>query len=68
MREVVVVSYARTGLAKSARGGFNITHGAALTGHALANTAGDGQPACDGFIVKPCGPDTMLEEVRRVLK
>jgi acetyl-CoA C-acetyltransferase len=35
MREVVVVSYARTGLAKSARGGFNITHGAALTGHAL---------------------------------
>jgi acetyl-CoA C-acetyltransferase len=35
MREVVVVSYARTGLAKSVRGGFNITHGAALTGHAL---------------------------------
>jgi acetyl-CoA C-acetyltransferase len=35
MREVVVVSYARTGLAKSQRGGFNITHGAALTGHVL---------------------------------
>ena len=35
MREVVVVSYARTGLAKSQRGGFNMTHGAALTGHAL---------------------------------
>ncbi len=35
MREVVVVSYARTGLAKSARGGFNITHGAAMTGHAI---------------------------------
>jgi len=35
MREVVVVSYARTGLAKSVRGGFNITHGAALTGHAI---------------------------------
>ena len=25
MREAVVVSYARTGLAKSGRGGFNIT-------------------------------------------
>jgi acetyl-CoA C-acetyltransferase len=35
MREVVLVSYARTGLAKSARGGFNITHGAALAGHAI---------------------------------
>jgi acetyl-CoA C-acetyltransferase len=35
MRDVVIVSYARTGLAKSARGGFNITHGAAMTGHAL---------------------------------
>src|SRR5438270_350873 len=35
MREAVIVSYARTGLAKSVRGGFNITHGAALTGHAL---------------------------------
>ena len=35
MREVVLVSYARTGLAKSVRGGFNITHGAALTGHAI---------------------------------
>jgi acetyl-CoA C-acetyltransferase len=35
MREVVLVSYARTGLAKAARGGFNITHGAALTGHVI---------------------------------
>src|SRR4051794_19933970 len=35
MREAVVVSYARTGLAKSVRGGFNITHGAALTGHCI---------------------------------
>ena len=35
MRDVVLVSYARTGLAKSARGGFNITHGAALAGHAI---------------------------------
>jgi acetyl-CoA C-acetyltransferase len=35
MREAVIVSTARTGLAKSARGGFNQTHGAALGGHAI---------------------------------
>ena len=35
MAEAVVVSYARTGLAKSMRGGFNATHGAAMGGHAV---------------------------------
>ena len=35
MREAVIVSTARTGLAKSARGGFNITHGAVMAGHAI---------------------------------
>ncbi len=35
MREAVIVSTARTGLAKSIRGGFNNTHGAAMTGHAI---------------------------------
>jgi acetyl-CoA C-acetyltransferase len=35
MRRAVVVSYARTGLAKSGRGGFNDTHGAALAGHCI---------------------------------
>lgn len=35
MRSAVVVSYARTGLAKSVRGGFNITHGATMAGHAI---------------------------------
>ncbi len=35
MREAVVVSTARTGLAKSFRGGFNNTHGAAMAGHAV---------------------------------
>jgi acetyl-CoA C-acetyltransferase len=34
-REAVIVSTARTGLAKSGRGGFNITHGAAMGGHAV---------------------------------
>ncbi|HSC17708.1 MAG TPA: acetyl-CoA C-acyltransferase [Rhizomicrobium sp.] len=35
MREAVIVSTARTGLAKSARGGFNMTHGAVMAGHAI---------------------------------
>src|ERR1700710_3161592 len=35
MREAVVVSYARTGLAKSARGGFNITPAMPMPAHAI---------------------------------
>jgi acetyl-CoA C-acetyltransferase len=35
MREAVIVSTARTGLAKSLRGGFNMTHGATMGGHAI---------------------------------
>jgi acetyl-CoA C-acetyltransferase len=35
MKEAVIVSTARTGLAKSVRGGFNMTHGAAMGGHAI---------------------------------
>ena len=35
MREAVIVSTARTGLAKSMRGGFNMTHGAVMGGHAI---------------------------------
>jgi acetyl-CoA C-acetyltransferase len=35
MTEAVIVSTARTGLAKSARGGFNNTHGAVMGGHAI---------------------------------
>jgi acetyl-CoA C-acetyltransferase len=35
MRQAVIVSTARTGLAKSARGGFNDTHGAVLGGHVV---------------------------------
>jgi len=34
-RSAVIVSTARTGLAKSIRGGFNMTHGAAMAGHAI---------------------------------
>ncbi len=35
MKEAVIVSTARTGLAKSVRGGFNMTHGAVMGGHAI---------------------------------
>jgi acetyl-CoA C-acetyltransferase len=35
MREAVIVSTARTGMAKSVRGGFNMTHGATMGGHAV---------------------------------
>src|SRR6201996_9317416 len=35
MRQAVIVSTARTGLAKSVRGGFNQTHGAEMGGHAV---------------------------------
>ena len=35
MREAVIVSYARTGLAKSARGGFNITPTVSIAAHAV---------------------------------
>jgi acetyl-CoA C-acetyltransferase len=35
MREAVIVSYARTGLAKSARGGFNNTPNMTMLGHAI---------------------------------
>ena len=37
-KEAVIVSAARTGLAKSGRGGFNMTHGAAIAGHAVKHS------------------------------
>jgi acetyl-CoA C-acetyltransferase len=38
-REAVIVSYARTGLAKSARGGFNITPTMSIAAHAVKHAA-----------------------------
>jgi acetyl-CoA C-acetyltransferase len=35
MRHAVIASYARTGLAKAARGGFNITPAMSMAGHAI---------------------------------
>jgi acetyl-CoA C-acetyltransferase len=39
MKEAVIVSTARTPLAKSWRGAFNITHGATLGAHAVVHAA-----------------------------
>jgi acetyl-CoA acetyltransferase len=36
MREAVIVSTARTGLAKSWRGALNMTHGATMGGHVVS--------------------------------
>ena len=38
MREAVIVSTARTGLAKSHRGGFNNTGSVAMAGHAIEHS------------------------------
>ena len=57
MREAVIVSTARTGLAKSHRGGFNNTGGAAMAGHAVKHSierAGI-EPAEVDEVVMGCG-------------
>ncbi|MEQ3629697.1 MAG: acetyl-CoA C-acyltransferase, partial [Sulfitobacter sp.] len=36
MKQAVIVSAVRTGLAKSFRGSFNMTHGATMGGHVVA--------------------------------
>ena len=52
MKEVVIVSAARTGLAKSFRGSFNQTHGATLGGHAVA--AAVERAGLEGGAVEDC--------------
>ena len=40
----------------------------ALTGHALAGHSREAKEAgCDAFLTKPCLPDTLVAEIRRVL-
>ncbi len=57
MREAVIVSTARTGLAKSHRGGFNNTGGVAMAGHAIEHAiARSGvDPAEIDEVVLGCG-------------
>jgi len=41
----------------------------ALTGHALAGHAeGARQAGCDAFVTKPCLPDALVAEIRRMLE
>jgi acetyl-CoA C-acetyltransferase len=56
-REAVIVSTARTGLAKSGRGGFNNTHGAAMGGHAIqhAITRAGVEPGEIEDVIMGCG-------------
>ena len=57
MADAVIVSYARTGLAKSVRGGFNATHGAAMGGHAVQHAMARAgvDPAEVEEVVMGCG-------------
>lgn len=60
MREAVIVSYARTGLAKSGRGGFNNTHGAAMAGHAIQHAverAGIEKDIVEDVVIGCGGPE-----------
>jgi CheY-like chemotaxis protein len=41
----------------------------ALTGHAMGAHSEEAKRAgCDAFVVKPCLPDALIGEVRRVLE
>jgi acetyl-CoA C-acetyltransferase len=57
MRRAVIVSYARTGLAKSGRGGFNETHGSVMTGHVIKHAVDRAklEPAEIEDVVIGCG-------------
>ncbi|HNP34770.1 MAG TPA: acetyl-CoA C-acyltransferase [Woeseiaceae bacterium] len=57
MREAVIVSTARTALAKSVRGTFNNTHGITLAGHALQHAIGRAgvDPAEVEDVIVGCG-------------
>src|SRR6266496_4529815 len=40
----------------------------AVTGHALTGVSNDAKKAgCDGFITKPCLPEDLVKEIRKVL-
>ena len=57
MGRAVIVSYARTGLAKAGRGGFNDTHGAAMAGHAIQHAVKRAKVESDAVedVILGCG-------------
>ena len=52
MREAVIVSYARTGLAKAGRGGFNITPTVSMAAHAVKHAVA--KSGLDPALVEDC--------------
>jgi acetyl-CoA C-acetyltransferase len=52
MREAVIVSYARTGLAKAGRGGFNITPTVSMAAHAVKHAVA--KSGIDPALVEDC--------------
>ncbi|EBA16889.1 acetyl-CoA acyltransferase/thiolase family protein [Roseobacter sp. SK209-2-6] len=52
MKQAVIVSAARTGLAKSFRGSFNMTHGATMGGHAVG--AAVARAGLEGSEIEDC--------------
>ncbi|UWR21949.1 acetyl-CoA C-acyltransferase [Sulfitobacter sp. S190] len=57
MKQAVIVSAARTGLAKSFRGSFNITHGATMGGHVVEHAVARAgiDPASVEDVMMGCG-------------
>jgi acetyl-CoA C-acetyltransferase len=57
VKQAVIVSTARTGLAKSVRGGFNQTHGAVMGGHAVKHAIARAgiDPASVEDVIMGCG-------------
>jgi acetyl-CoA C-acetyltransferase len=57
MKDVAVVSYCRTGIAKAQRGALNLTHGIAMTSHVLRNAVARAriEPAEIEDVVIGCG-------------
>ncbi|WP_170598926.1 acetyl-CoA C-acyltransferase [Ruegeria arenilitoris] len=52
MKQAVIISAARTGMAKSFRGSFNMTHGATMGGHAVQ--AAVARSGLDGAEIEDC--------------
>jgi acetyl-CoA acetyltransferase len=72
MRDVAVVSYCRTGIAKAQRGALNQTHGIAMAAHVMKAAVARAKIEVGEIedIVLGCGlpkarPDTMWRAMRR---
>ena len=64
MREAVIVSTARTGLAKSWRGALNMTHGATMGGHVVRAAMSRKHGHCVRAVVVGCEAETEMRKIR----